>query len=90
MARAPRRPAKAPAEPTAAEQQVIAEAPGEAAAAADVAPTANQADAPAAPTAPDTQPVAAPAPEVGPSGDAATDATASADAPAAESSDKES
>jgi small subunit ribosomal protein S3 len=89
-ARAPRRPAKAPAEPTAAEQQVIAEAPGEAAAAADVAPTANQADAPAAPTAPDIQPVAAPAPEVGPSGDAATDATASADAPAAESSDKES
>jgi small subunit ribosomal protein S3 len=89
-ARAPRRTAKAAAEPTPAEQQVIAEAPGEAAEAAAAAATANQTDAPAAPTAPDTQPAAAPAPEVGPSDDGAADAPAGADAPAAESSDKES
>ena len=92
-ARAPRRTAKAAAEPTPAEQEVIAEAPGEAAEAAQAAPTADQTDAPAAATAPDTEPAAASAPEVGPADDAAADASGSADAaeaPASEPSDKES
>jgi small subunit ribosomal protein S3 len=79
-ARAPRRTTKAAVEPTPAQQDVIAEAPGEAAEAAAAAPTADQTEAPAAPTAPDTEPAAASAPEVGPAGDA----------PASEPSDKES
>jgi small subunit ribosomal protein S3 len=91
-ARAPRRTAKAAAEPAAVEQEVVAEAPGEAAQASEAAPTADRTDAPAAPTAPDTEPAAASAPEVGPAGDApaAADASDASDAPASESSDKES